>query len=277
MKSLLRNIFAMIAGSTMVFIGWGSVDSSLVQAQENTPVTVPSCIEREHALRPGSWDDRTTFEVNLRCTALAGRYLVADRYVSCGLAEYDRIQRQNSRVTSEDRTNIEDLCRTGQTSPPSSSTPTSSSASSSAGTNNTSSSSGNSGNRSGPTDALIFTANPNDQFVGKQPGLSTAPLKDYYINPLLLVNDRQTAFRVLINFLLGLVGAVALLFIVFNGFRYAMSRGEDAQISQAKKGIMYAVIGLIVILAAYTIVATILNFGAQPTPGNLNVGVGISL
>ncbi len=250
-----------------------------VHAQETgtTPMTMQSCRENERRIRTGDINQRETFAIEVRCTALVNQYFNVERYQSCALAEYDRIVAANGRITQAEMDGAEQLCRTGQTS--GGSNPSNNNG---AAANNNSSASSNSGGnaaggtRSGNTDSLIFTAKPQDQFVEPMEGLSTTPLKQYYVNPLLLVNDRQTAFRVLINFLLGLVGVVAILFLVIHGFRYAASRGEESQISQAKKGILYAIIGLIVVLAAYTIVATVLNFGAQPGSGTINAGIGIS-
>jgi hypothetical protein len=121
---------------------------------------------------------------------------------------------------------------------------------------------------------LLFTQSPEDKFIGTLTGPTTQNLTSEYAEPLLRVGDIQTGFGVLVRFFLGFAGLIAVVYLVFNGFRYAMARGEDNQIGQAKKGITYAIVGLLLILAAYTIVATVLNFGAQPVP-SVGVGVGI--
>ena len=134
------------------------------------------------------------------------------------------------------------------------------------------------GGQSGPVEEPPFrNIDPNSSFVGPFTGPDTAPLQGAYTAPLLQVADRQIAFQILVNFFLGVIGVVAVLYLVTNGYRYVMARGDEAQMTQAKKGITFAIIGLLFVLAAYTIVATVLNFGARPvaTPG-VGIGIGVS-
>lgn len=53
-----------------------------------------------------------------------------------------------------------------------------------------------------------------------------------------------------------LAGAAAVIVIVLSGIRYITSSGDPSQISQAKHGIIYALVGLVIILLAQPI----LNF-----------------
>ncbi len=134
--------------------------------------------------------------------------------------------------------------------------------------------------RSGEVPASMFTDHTDPNLIFRAPltGANTdGSTLSQYAQPLIRLGDRQLAFQIIVNFFLGIISVVALLFLVFNGYRYTMSRGEDSQISQAKKGIIYSVIGLIVVLAAYTIVATVLNFGAQSSSPGIGVSIGVSL
>jgi hypothetical protein len=54
-----------------------------------------------------------------------------------------------------------------------------------------------------------------------------------------------------------LVGILAVLFIVIGGFRYITSGGNDAQAASGKKTMTWAVIGLIMVLVAYTIIRVV--------------------
>lgn len=58
----------------------------------------------------------------------------------------------------------------------------------------------------------------------------------------------------IIKMILYLVGIVAVVMIVIGGFRYVASQGDASAIKGAKDTIMYAVIGLVVAVLAYTIV-----------------------
>lgn len=60
----------------------------------------------------------------------------------------------------------------------------------------------------------------------------------------------------IINFVLILVGVLALAFLVYGGFRYITSRGEEDDVQVAKDTIVYAVIGIVVV----GIAAAVVNF-----------------
>jgi len=62
--------------------------------------------------------------------------------------------------------------------------------------------------------------------------------------------------------LLSIVAVIAILFIIIGGYYYITAHGEEGQTEKGKKIIVGAVTGLLVVIASYTIVATILNFGA---------------
>ncbi len=63
----------------------------------------------------------------------------------------------------------------------------------------------------------------------------------------------------IINMMLFLLGAIAVVMIVIGGFRYTTSNGEASSIKSAKDTILYAVIGLIVAILAYAIVNFVLT------------------
>jgi hypothetical protein len=66
--------------------------------------------------------------------------------------------------------------------------------------------------------------------------------------------DLMGLIRNIINIILMVLGAVAVLMIVIGGIRYVTSNGEAAHVKSAKDTILYAVIGLIVAILAYAIV-----------------------
>lgn len=63
----------------------------------------------------------------------------------------------------------------------------------------------------------------------------------------------------IVNLLLFVLGAIAVIMIVIGGIRYATSNGESSSIKSAKDTILYAVIGLVVALLAYAIVNFVLD------------------
>ncbi|MFZ1812055.1 MAG: pilin [Candidatus Saccharimonadales bacterium] len=58
----------------------------------------------------------------------------------------------------------------------------------------------------------------------------------------------------IINVLLYVLGAIAVLMIVIGGIRYTTSGGDQSGVKGAKDTILYAVVGLVVAMMAYAIV-----------------------
>jgi hypothetical protein len=63
----------------------------------------------------------------------------------------------------------------------------------------------------------------------------------------------------IVNILLFVLGAIAVIMIIIGGIRYASSNGDSSQITSAKNTILYAVIGLVVAILAYAIVNFVIN------------------
>lgn len=58
----------------------------------------------------------------------------------------------------------------------------------------------------------------------------------------------------IVNLLLFVAGAVAVVMIIIGGIRYVTSNGDQAHVKAAKDTIMYSIIGLVVAILAYAIV-----------------------
>jgi hypothetical protein len=65
--------------------------------------------------------------------------------------------------------------------------------------------------------------------------------------------------RKLVNIFSAVVGVVAVIMIIFGGFRYITSGGNDTSVTGAKNTILYAIIGLIVVALAQLIVHFVLK------------------
>ena len=66
--------------------------------------------------------------------------------------------------------------------------------------------------------------------------------------------------HIVINILLYLLGAIAVVMIVIGGIRYTTSNGDSSAIKGAKDTILYAVIGLVVAIMAYSIVNFVVSW-----------------
>lgn len=76
-------------------------------------------------------------------------------------------------------------------------------------------------------------------------------------------DDGQAGFKKLIKKVINIfsivIGTVAVIMIIIGGFRYIISGGDSSATKGAKDTIMYAVIGLVVVLFAQVIVIFVLS------------------
>ena len=66
-------------------------------------------------------------------------------------------------------------------------------------------------------------------------------------------------FATITNTMLFVVGAISVLMIIVGGLRYVVSGGNSTAVTNAKNTILYAVVGLMVAMFAYSIIAFVLN------------------
>jgi len=71
--------------------------------------------------------------------------------------------------------------------------------------------------------------------------------------------DPRLILARLIHIALGFVGIVLLLMILSSGFAFMVSGGDEEKISSAKKTLVNAIIGVLIMLSAYSIVNFVLN------------------
>jgi len=65
----------------------------------------------------------------------------------------------------------------------------------------------------------------------------------------------------IVNYALTFLGIVAVMIIIFAGFTYVTAAGAQDKVDNAKKMIMYALIGIVIILLSFAIVNTVLQVG----------------
>jgi hypothetical protein len=79
------------------------------------------------------------------------------------------------------------------------------------------------------------------------------------ISPLPNTPATHTQIATILDIVLTITGALALLVMAVGGFRYVLSRGDPQAVAQAKDTILYAVIGLVISIAAFSIVNYVVN------------------
>lgn len=69
----------------------------------------------------------------------------------------------------------------------------------------------------------------------------------------------QEGIKTIVNVLLFLIGAIAIIMLIIGGIRYTTSNGDSAQVQSAKNTVLYAVVGLVIALIAYAIVNFVIS------------------
>ena len=79
----------------------------------------------------------------------------------------------------------------------------------------------------------------------------------------------QTGLRgiilAIVNFFLTFLGLLAVVMVIYGGFLYVSSAGNEESVGKAKKIIMYAAIGILIIIVSFALVNTLLGAGAGAT------------
>ncbi len=79
----------------------------------------------------------------------------------------------------------------------------------------------------------------------------------------------QTGLRgivlAIVNFFLTFLGLLAVVMVIYGGFLYVGSAGNEESVGKAKKIIMYAAIGILIIIVSFALVNTLLGAGAGAT------------
>lgn len=71
--------------------------------------------------------------------------------------------------------------------------------------------------------------------------------------------DEKALIRRVTNWILGITGAIAVLFIIYGGFRYITASGNQGQMETAKNILVKAIIGLAIIVIAYVIAGVVIS------------------
>ncbi|KKR07820.1 MAG: hypothetical protein UT55_C0088G0004 [Candidatus Peregrinibacteria bacterium GW2011_GWE2_39_6] len=67
--------------------------------------------------------------------------------------------------------------------------------------------------------------------------------------------------RTIVNFALYFLGFIATVMIIYGGLLYVTAAGNEENAQKAKKILMYAIIGIVIILLSFAIVNTVLTAG----------------
>ncbi|MBP9717765.1 PKD domain-containing protein [Candidatus Gracilibacteria bacterium] len=96
-------------------------------------------------------------------------------------------------------------------------------------------------------------------FIGFKGGLQP-PSKEGLDSTLTRTSSARDFVVKTVNFALSFLGLMAVVVVIYGGFLYVTSGGNEDQATKGKKAIQYAAIGIIIIIASFAFVNTIINF-----------------
>ncbi len=97
-------------------------------------------------------------------------------------------------------------------------------------------------------------------------GTTTRPYEngDYSLNDIMAIVIGAS------RWILGIVGSLALIMFIYGGFTFLISGGSSEKVGQARKIIIAAVIGLIIVFSSYLIIKFVLGSLGLDWQGNTN-------
>lgn len=78
-------------------------------------------------------------------------------------------------------------------------------------------------------------------------------------NPLKTIETPQALIGQIINSLFGIIGSLALVMFVYGGFLWMTSSGSAEQVKKGKDIFIWAVVGLVVVFSAYSLVRFVIQ------------------
>lgn len=79
--------------------------------------------------------------------------------------------------------------------------------------------------------------------------------------------DLPSLFRTIINYALGIAFFVAVIYLIYGGFLYITSAGNEESAEKGKNAIVYSLIGIVIIVLSFVIVSAVYRFVANNSSG----------
>lgn len=114
-----------------------------------------------------------------------------------------------------------------------------------------------------PTEICCVAATPAPESTSAESTSKSEVTKVVSLdNPISVGANPSQIIGMIIKAFLGVVGGVALVMMVFGGFKWLTSAGNPEKVKSGTGTMLWAIIGLILVLASYLMVNTILQFMA---------------
>ncbi len=108
---------------------------------------------------------------------------------------------------------------------------------------------------------LLFFFLPNQILLAQEEPPSPSDYESELIEgtPILEKGDILEIVFNIIQYLLSFLGVIAVCMIIYSGYLWMTAGGNEEKVGKAKKTLTYALVGLLVILFAYTITAFVIS------------------
>jgi hypothetical protein len=93
-------------------------------------------------------------------------------------------------------------------------------------------------------------------------------------NPISGVTDLRILINTLLNYMMGFIGVIAVVFLLLAGFKYVTAGGDAKKAGEAKEGITHAVIGIAIAVIGYLIVNLVFDLLGVNQGIRTNAGFG---
>ena len=84
--------------------------------------------------------------------------------------------------------------------------------------------------------------------------------------------DLRDTIVSLVNVLLGFLGIIAVIIILWGGFKWMTAAGNEEQVGEARNMIIAGIIGLAIIIASFAISKFVIQSFSEATGGNISFG-----
>jgi hypothetical protein len=87
------------------------------------------------------------------------------------------------------------------------------------------------------------------------------------------LNDMVSVAAIVSNWILGIVGSVALLFFIYGGFVFIFSGGSEQKVTQGKQILINSIIGLVIVFTSFLII----QFSIEALTGKKHTGESLNV
>ena len=108
---------------------------------------------------------------------------------------------------------------------------------------------------------LLWTLSPFPYLVFAVPALAEVvnPCPAGQFNVLCTLTPSGNLLSTLLNFFFAIAVIIAVIYMIYGGIKYIMSRGEKEQVEESRNHIVAAVVGLIITFLAFFIINIVLG------------------